>query len=156
MFYNNAIIEQLDLSMWDTEKLQNIQYIFYQMSNLQTLILSNWKFNDSMSTFFAYNSGLSNNSNFNSLILENVNTSNVTNMDNMFMMLPVTSLDLSSFDTSNVTSMQAMFLSTTNLQSITFGPKFVHKPEANIGGMFSGCPSLDRPNDESWQDVSFS
>lgn len=70
-------------------------------------------------------------------------------------LINLTTLDLSSFDTTNVTNMNNMFANTTNLQSITFGPKFVHKPDATTSGMFSGCPSLDRPSGDTWTDVSF-
>ena len=50
------------------------------------------------------------NSNLNSLDLHGFDTSNVTNMSEMFYnCINLTSLDLSSFDTSNVTDMSAMF-----------------------------------------------
>ena len=48
-----------------------------------------------------------------------------------------------------------MFALNSNLQSITFGSKFVHKPEATIVGMFGSCLSQDRPTDNSWSGVSF-
>ena len=57
--------------------------------------------------------------------------------------------------TSKVTNMEGMFTCTYKLQSITFGPNFVHKPDATVSGMFINCPSQDRPTGESWQDVSF-
>ena len=55
----------------------------------------------------------------------------------------------------NVTNFNDMFGGTSSLQSITFGSKFVHKSEATTTGMFSGCPTLDRPSGDTWSGVSF-
>ncbi len=180
MFSGCSGLTSLDLSMFDTTKLTGSTAMFNKMNSLQELNLSNWKFNDSMSRLFASNSGLSNNSNFNSLVLENVDTSNVTNMDSMFMSLPVTTLDLSSFDTSHVTNMRLMFGFMSNLQSlnissfdtnlvtdmsamfvtdsklteINYGSNFVHNPTVVIDSMFSGT-NAPRPSHSSWQNVSF-
>ncbi len=180
MFNGCSGLTSLDLSMFDTTKLTSTTAMFYSMNSLTELNISNWKFNDSIAKSFASNSGLSNNSNFNSLILENVNTSNVTNMDSMFMSLPVTSLNLSSFDTSNVTNMRvmfgfmsnlqnlnisnfdtnlvndmsAMFITDGNLTDINYGENFTHNPSVVITSMFSGTDA-PRPPHSSWQGVSF-
>ncbi len=88
--------------------------------------------------------------------LENIDTRNVTNMSSMFSGAErIQELDLSSFNTLNVTNMNKMFLNTSNLQSITFGPNFVHKPEATTSGMFSSCPAPERPSGDTWSGVSF-
>ncbi len=90
------------------------------------------------------------------IILTNVDTSNVINMTAMFGgIYNLEELDLSDFDTSNVTAMDMMFSSNTELQSITFGTKFVHKQGATTSGMFNNCPSQDRPTGDTWNDVSF-
>ena len=91
----------------------------------------------------------------NTLILNNVDTTELTNMSGLFKNTKLTSLDLSDFDTNNVTNFENMFQNSSSLQSITFGPNFVHKNDASTTGMFSGCPSQDRPTDDSWIDVSF-
>ena len=48
-----------------------------------------------------------------------------------------------------------MLSGTNNLQSITFGPKFIHKPEATTSDMFTGCNAPERPTDDSWQGVLY-
>ncbi len=180
MFNGCSGLTSLDLSMFDTTKLTGTIAMFNNMNSLQELNLSNWKFNDNIAKSFAANSGLSYDANFNSLILENVNTSNVTNMDSMFMSLPVTTLDVSSFDTSHVTNMRVMFGFMNNLQSlnissfntnlvtdmsamfitdsklteINYGSNFVHNPLVVIDSMFNGT-NAPRPPHSSWQDVSF-
>ena len=50
--------------------------------------------------------------------LEYLNTSNVTNMNQMFIFSGVTNLDLSTWDTSNVTSMSSMFSRANRLVSV--------------------------------------
>ena len=65
------------------------------------------------------------------------------------------SLDLSSFNTSNVTNLDQMFVGTTNLQHITFGSNFVHNGSATTSKMFLNSGAPERPTDDSWQDVSF-
>ena len=118
MFSQCSELTELDLSMFDTTNLTGTTAMFNKMDSLQELNLSNWKFNDNIAKSFTPNSGLSYDTNFNNLILENVDTSNVTNMDSMFMSLPVTTLDVSSFDTSHVTNMKVMFGFMNNLQSL--------------------------------------
>ena len=76
-------------------------------------------------------------------------------MYQMFSNIQLRELDLSNFDTRNVTNFNYMFSGTSNLETITFGPNFIHKTEATTGSMFSGCPAPERPTDESWADVSF-
>ena len=88
--------------------------------------------------------------------LENFDTSSVETMEQMFSgMTNLQEIDISSFDTNQVTNMNNMFANTTNLQSITFGPNFVHNPEATTSGMFSGCPAPERPSGDTWSGVSF-
>ena len=74
--------------------------------------------------------------------LSNVNTENVTQMDNMFSNCEsLTSLDLSSFDTGNVMQMQYMFCfckSLTSLDLSSFDTGYV----TQMDNMFYGCESL--------------
>ncbi len=149
MFANSKFTE-LDLSNWDTNKVENMIGMFSGMNSLENLNISNIVIANNNENM------LNNLPNLQTLTLTNVNTSKVTNMAGMFFGLSkVSTLDLSDFDTSKVENMTQMFGNTTSLQSIIFGSKFVHNVEATTTGMFSGCPSEDRPTDESWQDVSF-
>ena len=74
--------------------------------------------------------------------IENLNTSNVTNMYGMFASCPaLTSLDLTHFDTSKVTNMNLMFggcLALTNLDLSHFDTSEV----TDMGYMFAVCSSL--------------
>ncbi len=175
MFQGSNKLKTLDLSMWDTSSVTEVGGIFRAMSEIQKINISNWDLSKtSGSQIFSYDNSLttinmsdvvlpSNSSSYLSgltslenVILDNVDTSNVTNMQGMFLGASnIQELDLSSFDTSNVTAMDGMFSGTTSLQSITFGSKFVHKPEATTSGMFTNCPSLNRPTGDTWNDVSF-
>ena len=76
------------------------------------------------------------------LDLSNFNTSNVTNMQFMFVMCTsLTSLDLSNFNTSNVTDMQGMFRECSSLTSLDLS-NFNTTNVTNMTRMFSGCSSL--------------
>ena len=90
------------------------------------------------------------------LDLSDFDMENVTNLNSMFYgCSSLETLDLSSFDTRNVTNFNYMFNETTNLNSINFGPNFIHKNDATTTGMFRGCGAPERPTDDSWSDVSF-
>ena len=74
--------------------------------------------------------------------LHNFDTSNVTNMSNMFYKCNnLTSLDLSNFNTGNVTDMGGMFSSCNALTSLNLG-SFDTGNVTSMSGMFSGCYSL--------------
>ena len=74
--------------------------------------------------------------------LENLNTSIVTDVNNMFYMCSsLTSLDLSSFNTSNVTDMRNMFLGCNALQAVDLTSFDVSKV-TTMQGMFGSCREL--------------
>lgn len=77
--------------------------------------------------------------------IQNLNTSNVTDMTSMFRETVLTTLDLSSFDTSHVTSMINMFYdcnSLTNLNVSNWNTSRV----TDIRGIFGECNSLTTLN----------
>ena len=77
-----------------------------------------------------------------SLDLRNFNTSNVTNMSGMFAVcLSLTSLDVSGFNISNVTNMNGMFMQCSSLTSIDLS-NFNTSNVTNMNGMFKQCSSL--------------
>ena len=154
MFYNCSSLETLDLSNFDNSKFGGISYFVQGCTSLRSLNLSNWEFNDNSYNRIVYTSGIENN--LEELILENVDTSQMTDMNMMFYGLnKLKNLDISSFDTRNVTDMYQMFAGTSSLQSITFGTNFVHNGEALTSRMFNGCTAPERPIDDSWTDISF-
>ena len=74
--------------------------------------------------------------------LENLNTSDVTNMQSMFEgCQSLTELDLSTFNTTNVTSTNCMFQSCSNLETLNIALFNIGKME-DMRYMFSGCSKL--------------
>ena len=73
--------------------------------------------------------------------LLNLNTSNVTNMSNMFSYSGYNSLDLSNFNTSKVTNMSQMFLSCKALKELDLS-NFDMSNVTNSDDMLAGCDSL--------------
>ena len=75
--------------------------------------------------------------------LSNLDTSQVTNMRNMFQdCSSLTNLDVSNFNTSNVTDMRMMFYKCTNPTSITGLSHFDTSQVTNMYGMFMSCSCL--------------
>ena len=78
--------------------------------------------------------------------LENLNTSAVTNMREMFLGCHrLTSLNLSNFNTSKVTDMNSMFSSCSSLTELNVS-NFNTSKATNMGYMFHGCSSLTELN----------
>ena len=74
--------------------------------------------------------------------LDNLITSNVTDMSYMFANCPkLVSLDLSSFDTSKVTFFSSMFYADTNLSSINLS-NFTITDDAILDGLFDSCANI--------------
>ena len=74
--------------------------------------------------------------------INNLNTSEVTRMDNMFYFCTnLTSLDVSKFDTKNVTSMDNMFSYCSSLTSLDVS-NFNTSNVTNMTSMFNGCSNL--------------
>jgi surface protein len=75
--------------------------------------------------------------------MENLNTSQVTNMSGMFFeCVSLTALDLSSFDTRNVTDMTSMFYECGSLLDIYIGSGWNTDDVESSGEMFYGCYNL--------------
>lgn len=77
--------------------------------------------------------------------IENLNTSEVTNMQEMFYgCTGLTSLDLSHFNTSKVSRMSSMFQDCTNLTSLNVSgfTTVSNSSQVEASSMFSGCTSL--------------
>lgn len=99
----------LDLSMWNTSKIENISAMF-SWSNFDSLNLKGFN-TDRVTNMNNIFSGVSINQD--KLDLSSFNTSRVTDMNSMFDSAKVATIDLSSFDTSNVTDMMNMFQHST-------------------------------------------
>ena len=74
--------------------------------------------------------------------IENLNTSQVTNMVSMFAdCTELTRIDLTRFDTRNVTCMSEMFGGCSSLKGLDVS-RFDTRKVTRMGGMFGGCSSL--------------
>ena len=75
--------------------------------------------------------------------IENLNTSDVTDMSSMFYLCSnLGSLDLSHFNTSNVRNMWGMFCGCENLETLTLGSGFNTQNVTVMSNLFSGCNKL--------------
>ena len=137
MFWNMHSLTSLNISNFDTSKVTNMNAMFMSMWSLTSLNISNFDTSKvtNMSSMFD-NTGLT------SLNLSNFDTSKVTNMSRMFaFMRNLTTLDLSNFDTSKVTNMNSMFycmLSLTTLDLSSFDTSKV----TNMNSMFRSMSNL--------------
>ena len=114
-------------------------YWFYKMNNLTTITGLNY-----LNTSQVTNMGnmFCNCSKLSTLDLSNFNTSKVTDMNRMFYgcsNLP--NINLSSFTTSNVTNMAGMFYGCENLTTLDVS-KFNTSKVTNMSWMFDGCNNL--------------
>ena len=76
--------------------------------------------------------------------MENLNTSEVTDMSGMFCgSSSLTELDLTNFDTSNVTDMHYMFFGCSSLTELDL-TKFNTRKVTDMSDMFYGCSSLTK------------
>ena len=135
-------ILKLDLSSFDTSKVTNMGYMFYNISNPTTLDISHFdtsKVMDMAGMFYSV-------STLRTLNLSNFDTSQVTDMNHMFYnMSNLTTLNLSSFDTSKVTNMGYMFAGVSNITTLNL-TSFDTSKVTNMGYMFSAMFSLTTLN----------
>ena len=138
MFYMCKSLTSLDLSSFNTSKVTDMSSMFYRCLSLTNLDLSS--FNTSkvtnMESMFSNCYALKN------LNLGNFNSSKVTNMMNMFKgCSSLTNLDLNGFNTSKVTDMGYMFSDCSSLTSLDLS-SFNTSQVTNMSNMFSDCSSL--------------
>ncbi|MBR2712128.1 MAG: BspA family leucine-rich repeat surface protein [Bacilli bacterium] len=162
MFAGCSNLTSLDLSKFETSNVTDMSYIFNGCSslsyanlsgfdftktnhtsiftglNISTLILDNAKFQSDMSNEFA---GMHN---LTTLSLNNVDTSNVTNMASMLSSCTsLTNIDFSSFDTSKVTNMSSMFAGSSKLTELNLST-FNTSKVTYMNAMFGGCTNLKK------------
>ena len=138
-------LTNIDMSGFNTEKVKNMNYMFYQLNKLTTLNLSNFNTSNTTSMRGMFD-GLGR---ITGLNLSSFDTRNVTDMAQMFSSLSnLTSLDLSNFNTQNVTDMEQMFFyvyKLTTLNLLNFDTRNVD----NMSEMFynmTAITSLDLSN----------
>ena len=138
---HNNIIE-IDLSNFDTSKVTNMDFMFYELFGLKYINFGNINTSSvtSMSHMFYACKSLT------SIDLSNFDTSNVINMDNMFYgCMSLTSLDLTSFNTSKVKTMEKMFSLLRMINVINLS-KINTSNVINMKYLFDDCTLLSSLN----------
>ena len=145
--YNAALIksdvstsQEYPVKAWlEVDEEDSTNYIMYVASEEEIYFPSN-------SIFMFYNfTGAE------MIKLDNVDTSQVTNMSGMFEACKKTkTLDLSKFNTSNVTDMQLMFAENANLTKIVGIEGFDTRQVISMQNMFNGCSNLINLDISSW------
>lgn len=138
-------VKHIDLSEFDTSRAENMMHMFADYTHNYSAIhivpdprdfsKFNTKNVKDMSYMFFY-------SNLPSIDIRHFDTSNVTNMDSMFLALKnVTSLDLSNLNTQRVVNMSNMFSLSKSLVSLNIS-NWKNDSCTNMSFMFSNLGSL--------------
>ena len=139
MFESCTSLKELDLTGFNTPKLEDMSRMFWGCSGLTSLDLSHFDVSSvlDMSSMFYDCRALT------SINLSNWVTSKNTSMNMMFMKCSgLTELDLGSFNTASVTDMYHMFAHSYNLKTIYVGSGWTTSKVENGTEMFYGCSEL--------------
>ena len=143
MFDGLEKMQTLDLTDLDTSSATNMEAMFWTEDNMTTSLgtINVGHFNTSnVTNMYQMFYGVD----VETLDLSSFDTSNVTNMEQMFAHArKLRNVNLSSFNTSNVTSMYQMFYNNQNAQTITFGPYFNTSSVTNMESMFEGLSTIN-------------
>ncbi len=144
--FSSSGVTSLDLSNWDVTKVTTFGSMFQNAKSLTTLNLTDWGVgrtasNVNMGFMFRYTTALT------SLTLTNFKTTNVTNMQSMFVSSGVVGLDLSNWDVTEVTTFERMFQNATALTTLNLTDWGVNRvaSSVNMSFMFFGTSSLTNP-----------
>lgn len=133
-------LDMIDLRALDTSHVTDMSYMFYYCGNLKTLTFGE-QFDTSNVTNMT--EMFSANPALEQLDLTKFNTSKVTSLQNMFYACrALKSLNLSSFDTSKVTTMQGLFVDCQGLESVDIS-SFDTSQVTNMKAMFKTCNNLE-------------
>ena len=137
-FSNNRDITYINATGWNI-KQTNLNYVFYDCTGLTEIKgIETWN----TSEVTNMSNMFKNCKKLTSLDLSRFDTSKVTNMNDMFNGCSgLTSIDLSGFDTSKVTSMTYMFYACKSLTSLDLS-RFDTSEVTSMAYMFSSCNNL--------------
>ena len=140
MFRGCQSLTALDLSSFDTSKVENMSSMFRGCQSLTALDISSFDTSNVTSMGGMWRGMFSDCSSLTALDLSNFDTSKVTDMREMFSSCSsLTTLDLSNFDTSKVMDMNSMFWDCSSLTTIYCNSSWGCD---NSNYMFSGCDFL--------------
>ena len=138
MFYGCSGLTSLDVSGFKTDNVTNMSRMFYECSSLTSLDVSGFKTDNVTNMYGMFNKC----SSLTGLDVSGFKTDNVTDMSRMFYECSsLTSLDVSGFKTDNVTKMSWMFYGCSGLTSLDVSG-FKTDNVTDMGSMFYGCSSL--------------
>lgn len=154
-FYNCHKLNSIDgLTRINTENVINFSYVFSECYLLENIDVSGWNTSkgNTMADMFRRCENVS------ALDVSNFDTSNVTNMSNMFSQCyNIETLDVSKFNTSKVTTFSHIFGQCKNLKTIIGLSNFTFEKVPTYYGlsnMFNTCESIENLNDVNDWDVS--
>ncbi|MBQ9437674.1 MAG: BspA family leucine-rich repeat surface protein, partial [Lachnospiraceae bacterium] len=147
----NTNLKKLNLGNFNTSKVTDMSYMFAGCLYLEALDMSSFDTSNvtDMSGMFAmhydeeYERSRENSPRVKDLNLNDLNTSSVINMSNMFCnFYSLENLDLSGFDTSKVTDMSCMFAGCESMESLDLSG-FVTSNVINMSNMFCMVQYVD-------------
>ena len=128
LFYECSIIKYIDFLEFDTSIITNMNRMFYYCYNLIE-VKNLYPINTQDMSYLFYNCGSLKNFNLN--LSEDMNITQVTNMERMFSECnDLISVDLTNIYTNNVTSMRSMFYNCYNLNSLNLGNSPIPNPQS--------------------------
>ena len=137
IFENITNIVEVDLSKYDTSKVESMLQMFWNCSSLTSVNLTNTNTSLVTSMRLMFGECIS----LRELDVSKFDTSRVTDMHFMFSnCVLLTSLDVSHFDTSKVSHFEGMFAGMVNLESINVR-NFDTSQAINMHAMFYRCNS---------------
>lgn len=156
MFRKSGALISVNVSNWNTSKVQSFRGTFRECTSLTTVDVSGWDTGNAtdMYTMFYSCKALV------ELGVDNWNVSNVTNMSYMFSTCSkLESLNIKDWNVSNVTDMSYLFASCDKLTELDLSAK----PETNawnvsnvtnMSYMFNKCMGLESVNMKGWNTSS--
>ena len=168
MFENCFLLSNIDVSRWNTSKINNVSGMFNGCRSITSLDLSGWDTSSISKVWDSNNGGTGMFKNCENLadlkLPKNFITSKVTNISDMFNgCKKLTSLDLSGWDTSNITEMNNLFknsgikiidISNWDLSNLKVS---TDKWQIGFKDMFkdSQCETIKLPNMNFGKDVKY-
>ena len=139
MFDQTGVIEELNVSNFDTSKVTNMGYMFFSLAKVRELDLTNFDTRNVTNMFgmFEYMTAVSK-----IKFSTKFDTSNATNMGKMFSNArSLQQLDLSHFNTKKIKNMTSMFSQMSALKTLDIS-NFETPSLENAGSMFAIDPGF--------------
>ncbi|MCT4377775.1 BspA family leucine-rich repeat surface protein [Leuconostoc falkenbergense] len=138
-FSANPKLKNVDLSSWNVANIQSLSGFFLNCPKLESVNLTGWTNTNgnalNMTDMFATTSKLE------TLVMTNVDLQNITNMNGMFTGTGLKEVDLSGLNTSNVTNMANVFSNANKLEKVDLSTWDTQNVTSTLN-MFTGTTSL--------------